>query len=289
MHDLNQINQLLESLPYIKQFSNKTIVIKYGGAAMIRDDLKQSFAQDVVLLKYVGMNPVIVHGGGPEINQMLDILQIPVQFIKGHRVTDAKTMEIVEMVLSGKLNKQITSMINAKGVSAIGISGRDARLAKAEIQKLEVTVDGKKELIDAGFVGKIISVDPTLLNSLINSNSIPVISPVAEDQNGQALNINADTMAGAIASALKAEKLILLTDTEGVKIHNSLATTLGSSEIQKFIESGDISGGMIPKVECCLEAVRNQVSKAHIIDGRIEHSLLLELFTDSGVGTLIEK
>ena len=289
MHDLKQINQLLESLPYIKQFSNKTIVIKYGGAAMIRDDLKQSFAQDIVLLKYVGINPVIVHGGGPEINQMLEILQIPIQFIKGHRVTDAKTMEIVEMVLSGKLNKQITSMINSKGVSAIGISGRDAKLAKAEIQKLEITNEGNRELIDVGFVGKITSVDPTLLNSLINSNIIPVISPVAEDDNGQALNINADTMAGAIASALKAEKLILLTDTEGVKIHNSLATTLGSSEIHKYIESGDISGGMIPKVECCLEAVRSQVSKAHIIDGRIEHSLLLELFTDSGVGTLIEK
>ncbi len=285
-----RINQLLESLPYIKKFSNKTIVIKYGGAAMIKDELKESFASDIVLLKYIGINPVIVHGGGPEINHILEILKLPVQFIKGHRVTDLATMEIVEMVLSGKLNKQIMSLINSKGGNAVGISGRDGKFALAEIQKIEILDElGKTELVDLGLVGKITSINPEFLNALISSNIIPVISPVAEDQFGQALNINADTMAGEIASALGAEKLILLTDTEGVLVQKKLAGKLSESEIVKLISDGEISGGMIPKVECCLNAIRNGVNKTHIIDGRIPHSILLELFTDEGTGTLIEK
>ncbi len=287
---ISRINHLLESLPYIKTFANKTIVIKYGGAAMTKPELKESFAKDVVLLKYIGMNPVIVHGGGPEINQILDILKLPIQFVKGHRVTDEKTMEVVEMVLSGKLNKQITSLINSKGGVAVGISGRDGNFALGEIQKIEVKDEnGNIELFDVGLVGKIISVKTEFLNSLISSGIIPVISPVAEDKNGLALNINADTMAGEIASNLKAEKLILLTDTEGVLIQKKLANKLSEKEILSYIDKGEISGGMIPKVECCLAAIRSGVNKTHIIDGRVEHSLLLELFTDEGLGTLIEK
>jgi acetylglutamate kinase len=223
---ISRINQLLESLPYIKTFANKTIVIKYGGAAMTKPELKESFARDIVLLKFIGMNPVIVHGGGPEINQILEVLKLPVQFVKGHRITDEKTMEVVEMVLSGKLNKQITSLINSKGGVAVGISGRDGNFAKGEIQKIEVKDDkGKIELVDVGLVGKINSIKTDFLNTLISSNIIPVISPVAEDKNGSPLNINADTMAGQIASALSAEKLILLTDTEGVLIQKKLYTT----------------------------------------------------------------
>lgn len=287
---ISRINQLLESLPYIKTFANKTIVIKYGGAAMTKPELKESFARDIVLLKFIGMNPVIVHGGGPEINQILEVLKLPVQFVKGHRITDEKTMEVVEMVLSGKLNKQITSLINSKGGVAVGISGRDGNFAKGEIQKIEVKDDkGKIELVDVGLVGKINSIKTDFLNTLISSNIIPVISPVAEDKNGSPLNINADTMAGQIASALSAEKLILLTDTEGVLIQKKLASKLSEKEILHHIEKGEISGGMIPKVECCLTAIQNGVSKTHIIDGRVEHSILLELFTDEGLGTLIEK
>jgi acetylglutamate kinase len=287
---ISRINQLLESLPYIKTFANKTIVIKYGGAAMTKPELKESFARDIFLLKFIGMNPVIVHGGGPEINQILEVLKLPVQFVKGHRITDEKTMEVVEMVLSGKLNKQITSLINSKGGVAVGISGRDGNFAKGEIQKIEVKDDkGKIELVDVGLVGKINSIKTDFLNTLISSNIIPVISPVAEDKNGSPLNINADTMAGQIASALSAEKLILLTDTEGVLIQKKLASKLSEKEILHHIEKGEISGGMIPKVECCLTAIQNGVSKTHIIDGRVEHSILLELFTDEGLGTLIEK
>ncbi len=286
--NISKIKNILEALPYITEFANKTLVIKYGGAAMIKEDLKESFARDIVLLKYLGIHPIIVHGGGPEINQILDILKLPVKFIRGHRVTDEKTMEVVEMVLSGKLNKQIVSLINSKGGNAVGISGRDGKLAVGEIQKIETKDEsGKIELVDVGFVGKITKINKSFLQSLLDANIIPVISPVAEDINGQALNINADTMAGAIAGALGAEKLILLTDTQGIHISGQLATSLNEMQVQEYIQSGDISGGMIPKVECCLDAIQNGVKKTHIIDGRIPHSLLIELFTTTGIGTLI--
>ncbi len=286
--NISKIKNILEALPYITEFANKIIVIKYGGAAMIKDELKESFARDIVLLKYLGIHPIIVHGGGPEINQILDILKLPVKFVRGHRVTDDKTMEVVEMVLSGKLNKQIVSLINSKSGNALGISGRDGKLATAEIQKIEVADEnGKTELVDVGFVGKITKINKILLQSLLDAKTIPVISPVAEDNNGQALNINADTMAGAIAGALNAEKLILLTDTPGILIKEKLAEYLNEAQVRELIQSGDISGGMIPKVECCLDAIQNGVKKTHIIDGRVPHSLLMELFTTSGIGTLI--
>lgn len=286
--NISKIKNILEALPYITEFANKIIVVKYGGAAMVKDDLKESFARDIVLLKYLGIHPIIVHGGGPEINQILDILKLPVKFIRGNRVTDKQTMEVVEMVLSGKLNKQIVSLINSKGGNSVGISGRDGKLALAEIQKIETTDEsGKTELVDVGFVGKITKVNKTFLESLLSANIIPVISPVAEDNTGQALNINADTMAGAIAGTLSAEKLILLTDTPGILIKGNLADSLSELQVNEYIASGDISGGMIPKVECCLDAIQNGVKKTHIIDGRVPHSLLIELFTTTGIGTLI--
>ncbi len=286
--NISKIKNILEALPYITEFANKIIVIKYGGAAMVKDDLKESFARDIVLLKYLGIHPIIVHGGGPEINQILDILKLPVKFVRGHRVTDEKTMEVVEMVLSGKLNKQIVSLINSKGGNSVGISGRDGKLAIGEIQKLETKDEsGKIELVDVGFVGKITKVNKDFLDSLLSAKIIPVSSPVAEDENGHALNINADTMAGAIAGTLGAEKLILLTDTPGILVKGTLADSLTKQQVLESIQSGDISGGMIPKVECCLDAIQKGVKKTHIIDGRVPHSLLIELFTKTGIGTLI--
>jgi acetylglutamate kinase len=286
---INKINHILEALPYITEFNKKTIVIKYGGAAMTKEELKSSFARDIVLLKYVGISPVIVHGGGPEINTMLKNLNLSSTFIKGQRVTDAATMEVVEMILSGKVNKQIASLIHSAGGRAVGLSGRDGKLAEAEITSVEVEDEnGHKEFVDLGLVGRVTKVDANLIRSLIDTGFIPVISPVAEDKTGQALNINADLMAGAIAKELKAEKLILLTDTEGILIDGNLIPKMNEYEIQNHIKSGKISGGMIPKVDCCLEAVKGGVKKAHIIDGRQPHSILLEMFTNEGIGTMIE-
>ncbi len=285
---ISQVKSILEALPYIREFSQKIVVIKYGGAAMVKDELKESFARDIVLLKYVGIQPVIVHGGGPEINHYLKALQLSSQFVQGHRITDKPTMEVVEMVLSGKVNKEIVSLIASKGGKAVGISGKDGGTGIAEIYKPEVTLEnGKKETVDLGLVGEIHTVNPSLLLSLLSNDFIPVISPVAESRSGETLNINADTMAGAIAGALGAEKLILLTDTEGVLIDGSLANSLSQKEVQEHITSGKISGGMIPKVMCCTSALEKGVKKAHIIDGRLEHSLLLELFTNTGIGTMI--
>lgn len=285
---IEKVENLLETLPYIREFREKIIVIKYGGAAMIQPELKSSFARDIVLLRYVGAYPVVVHGGGPEINNILKALDIKSEFIQGHRVTDAPTMEAVEMVLSGKLNKQITSLISSHGGSSVGISGRDGNLATAEIHKAEVEdKEGNLQLMDLGLVGRITEVRPELVKSLISQGFIPVISPVAENKSGHALNINADTMAGALASALKAEKLILLTDTEGVIIDGKLRDSLTEHEVKHMIQSGKISGGMIPKSNCCLDALRGGTKKAHIIDGRKPHSILLELFTDQGIGTMI--
>lgn len=286
---IERVKSILESLPYIREFNGKTIVIKYGGAAMVKEELKESFATDIVMLKYIGMFPVIVHGGGPEINQMLKNLNLSTEFRRGHRVTDAATMEVVEMILSGKVNKQIVSLIQSKGGRSVGISGRDAHTAIAEITKIEVEDEnGNIFLEDLGLVGKITKVNSGLLEAMCKDGFIPVLSPVAENIEGQALNINADTMAGAIAAELKAEKLILLTDTEGVMIDGKLCNQMKQNEIKDNIKSGKISGGMIPKVQCCLDALTGGVKKTHIIDGRVQHSILLELFTKEGVGTMID-
>ena len=275
----------MEALPYIKRFYDKTVVIKYGGSALINDNIKQTVIQDIALMKLVGMHPVIVHGGGPDINAFLEQMNIESKFINGLRVTDEKTMEIVEMVLSGKLNKHIVTEIETQGVKAVGISGKDGGIIKA--QKIE------KDGIDYGCVGDIVSVDPTLIQSLINNEFIPVIAPIGKDENGTTYNINADYAAVAIAGALKAEKLVFLTDVEGVMRDindpNSIMSFISSKKIQKLIDDGTISGGMIPKVECCMEGIKKGVNNVHILDGRVEHCLILEVFTPEGIGTMIEK
>lgn len=284
-----RVNHILEALPYITKYSGKTVVIKYGGAAMAKADLKESFAKDIVLLKYVGIHPVIVHGGGPEINRLLESLKIPTEFVHGHRVTDSQTMDVVEMVLTGKVNKQIVSMINAQGGNAVGISGKDGNLAKATKTPIEIELEGQeKQLFDVGLVGKIETINPEILLNLQKEGFIPVISPVAESATGDSLNINADTFAGEVAGALKAEKLILLTDTEGILIDGKLATGLNRGKVKDYIRKGEISGGMIPKVECCLTAIDQGVRRTHIIDGRVPHSILIEIFTNQGIGSLIE-
>ncbi len=282
---IDEAKTLMEALPYIKRFYDKTVVIKYGGSALINDNIKQTVIQDIALMKLVGMHPVIVHGGGPDINAFLEQMDIESKFINGLRVTDEKTMEIVEMVLSGKLNKHIVTEIETQGVKAVGISGKDGGIIKAK--KIE------KDGIDYGCVGDIVSVDPTLVQSLINNEFIPVIAPIGKDENGTTYNINADYAAVAIAGALKAEKLVFLTDVEGVMRDindpNSIMSFISSKKIQKLIEDGTISGGMIPKVECCMEGIRKGVNNVHILDGRVEHCLILEIFTPEGIGTMIEK
>ncbi|ERM91708.1 acetylglutamate kinase [Caldanaerobacter subterraneus] len=275
---------LVEALPYIKKFSGKTVVIKYGGSAMLDCNLKKMVMQDVVLMKFVGLNPVIVHGGGPEISSFLKKLGIESKFVNGLRVTDEKTAEIVEMVLVGKINKEIVSMINELGGMAVGISGKDGKLLKAE-----------KDLSngDLGYVGKIVEVNIGVIQMLIERGYIPVIAPVSFGDDGKTYNVNADTAAGKIAEALKAEKLILLTDVEGVlenvEDKTSLISRMDLEHAKKLMDSGRINGGMIPKLKCCIKAVENGVKRAHIIDGRLTHSLLLEIFTDEGIGTMIGK
>lgn len=275
---------LVEALPYIKKFSGKTVVIKYGGSAMLDCNLKKMVMQDVVLMKFVGLNPVIVHGGGPEISSFLKKLGIESKFVNGLRVTDEKTAEIVEMVLVGKINKEIVSMINELGGVAVGISGKDGKLLKAE-----------KDLSngDLGYVGKIVEVNIEVIEMLIDRGYIPVIAPVSFGDDGKTYNVNADTAAGKIAEALKAEKLILLTDVEGVlenvEDKKSLISRMDLEHAKKLMNSGRINGGMIPKLKCCIKAVENGVKRAHIIDGRLTHSLLLEIFTDEGIGTMIGK
>ncbi|MCS6984028.1 MAG: acetylglutamate kinase [Leptospiraceae bacterium] len=281
---------LLQALPYIRRFSGKAVVIKYGGAAMDKADLRDQFAQDVTLLQYVGIHPVIVHGGGPMINSLLEKLGVKSEFIAGHRVTDEASMEVVEMVLAGQVNKSLVSLINFAGGRAVGLSGRDGRLARGQPHFLQRTTEaGTVETISLGRVGTVSAedVDVSILESLRRDGFIPVIAPIAYDDSGKALNINADTMAGAIASALKAEKLILLTDTPGVLHEGRTLTNLTPAKVRELIVEGIISGGMLPKVECCLTALNYGVKRTHIIDGRIPHALLLEIFTDRGVGTLL--
>jgi len=281
---------LMEALPYIRKFSGKTVVIKYGGAAMVDENLKKGFAKDVILLDYIGLNPIVVHGGGPQIGQVLQKMGIESKFHHGMRITDEQTMDVVEMVLAGDINKDIVSMINQHGGKAVGLSGKDGGLIKAKkLPREKVTFDQKTpEVIDLGRVGNVKEVDASVLQTLEQGRFIPVIAPVGVDDKGQTLNINADLVAGAISSALKAEKLVLLTDVEGIKDgEGKVISSVNVAESRKLIKEGVIHGGMIPKVECALKAVEGGVKSAHIIDGRVRHALLLEIFTDKGVGTVI--
>lgn len=283
---------LSEALPYIRQFRKKTIVIKYGGNAMVDEKLKQGFARDVVLMKLVGINPVIVHGGGPQINELLDKIGKQSTFIKGMRVTDRETMDIVEMVLGGLVNKQIVSLINENGGKAVGLSGKDGGLIRA--RKLQVVDDDPSlqasEIIDYGHVGEVASIDPEIVSLLESKEFIPVIAPVGVGEDQCTYNINADIVAGTLARTLMAEKLILLTNTPGVLDEDgNVLTGLDARQVDSLIEQGVLTGGMLPKIDCALDAVKSGVRSAHIIDGRVEHALLLEVFTDEGVGTLIKR
>jgi acetylglutamate kinase len=281
---------LLEALPYIKRFNNKTIVIKYGGHAMVDDELKDRFAQDVVMMKYIGINPVIVHGGGPQIGTLLKKLGKESKFIQGMRVTDEETMDIVEMVLVGTVNKEIVGLINRHGGNAVGLSGKDGNLINAEKYYLneEKAKHTPPEIIDIGLVGKVKTINSELIVSLSHNSFIPVIAPTGIGDAGETYNINADVVAGEIAAALQAEKLLLLTDVPGVLDKNKkLINTMTNKEALKLINDGIIEGGMFPKIKCCLKALKGGVKKTHIIDGRLKHAILLEIFTDQGIGTEI--
>lgn len=281
---------LIEALPYIQRLDNKTVVIKYGGNAMIDEDLKSSFAQDIVLLKQVGVNPVIVHGGGPQIGQLLERIGKKTEFIDGMRVTDRETMDVVQMVLGGLVNKEIVSLINKHGGRAVGLTGKDGGLINARPLSIKRNSDIQDSpLVDLGHVGEVESIDPSVVKMLDNDDFIPVIAPIGVGRDGSSYNINADLVAGKLASVLGAEKLLLLTNTPGVlDTEGKLLTGLGARETDQLIEDGIIYGGMLPKVNCALDAVKSGVRTSHIIDGRVKHSVLLELLTDSGVGTLIK-
>ena len=281
---------LTESLPYIRRFSGKTIVVKYGGNAMESEHLKNGFARDIVLMKLVGFNPVVVHGGGPQISNLLKRIGKESRFVDGMRVTDSETMDVVEMVLGGLVNKEIVNNINRHGGCAVGLTGKDGDLIHA--RKLTITRKSPDleapEIVDIGHVGEVASIDKSIVETLTSGNFIPVIAPIGVGPDGQSYNINADLVAGKIAEVLHAEKLILLTDTTGVlNQEGKLLTGLDARQVQALIDDGTIHGGMLPKIGCALEAVRGGVKAAHIIDGRIEHAVLVELFTDAGIGTLI--
>ncbi len=280
---------LAEALPYIQRFHGKTIVVKYGGNAMTDEKLKQGFARDVVLLKVVGMNPVIVHGGGPQIDKLLKRVGKKGEFIQGMRVTDAETMDVVEMVLGGQVNKDIVNLINRHGGRAVGLTGKDGGLIRA--RKLKVRGEGGAEdLLDIGQVGEVASIDPEIVNLLHTRNFIPVIAPIGVGAEGESYNINADLVAGKVAEILKAEKLIVLTNTPGVLDKNgNLLTGLTARRVDELFADGTIHGGMLPKINSALEAVKGGANTCHIIDGRVEHALLLEVLTDEGVGTLIRR
>ncbi|MCU7834638.1 MAG: acetylglutamate kinase [gamma proteobacterium symbiont of Taylorina sp.] len=281
---------LTEALPYIRKFQGCTIVIKYGGNAMTEEALKNSFARDIVLLKLVGLNPVIVHGGGPQIGSLLKRVGKQSEFIGGMRVTDKETMDVVEMVLGGQVNKEIVALLNSHGAKAVGLTGKDGALITAKKMHFTHKTEEMKapEIIDIGHVGEVSHIDTSVVDMLIHGDFIPVIAPIGLGKNGESYNINADLVAGKMAEKLKAEKLILLTNTEGLLDKNEkLLTGLSADRVDELIEDGTIFGGMLPKIRCALEAVENQVCSAHIIDGRIEHAVMLELFTDEGIGTLI--
>jgi len=287
----NIVHVLIEALPYINRFTAKSFVIKYGGNAMVDENLKNSFARDIILMKRVGMNPIVVHGGGPQIGNLLKRLGKESKFFQGMRVTDRETMDVVQMVLGGLVNTEIVTLINHQGGAAVGLTGKDAELIQA--RKLTFANDNPEmnvsEIIDIGHVGEITSFNTAIIDLLIHGNFIPVIAPIGVGKDGQSYNINADLVAGKLAEVIKAEKLLLLTDTEGVlSKQGELLTGLDAEGIQKLIDDGTIKGGMLPKIHCALEAVQGGVNTAHIIDGRVEHAVLLEIFTNEGVGTLVK-
>ncbi len=281
---------LIEALPYIRKFYGKTFVIKYGGAAQIKEELKESFAKDIVLLNFIGIQTTIVHGGGPKISAMMEKMGKKPTFIQGQRVTDEETMNIVEMVLGGLVNKEIVSLINSHGGKAVGLSGKDGGLIKAKRKIIKkASNEGEEEIIDLGLVGEVTCVDPQIIISLSKEGFIPIISPVGSSLKGETLNINADYVAASISASLKAEKLIILTDVPGILDKNEkIISTVKKSHVKKLIDDGVVSGGMLPKVQSCLKAIEGGVSKAHIIDGRVPHCLLLEIFTKEGIGTEIQ-
>jgi acetylglutamate kinase len=286
---INKAEILLEALPYMRRFQGQTVVIKFGGAAMREPELKAGFAQDVTLLQYLGLQPVVVHGGGPQIGQVLEKMQIPTRFVQGHRVTDESTMDVVEMVLAGKINKEIVNLINAAGGRAVGLSGKDGRLLTAEkLRFYRPREDEPPEIIDIGLVGEVTGVNTDLIRTLKEQNFIPVLAPVGVGEGGETYNINADLVAGAVAQALAAAKLILLTDVPGVLDKaGKLISSLNRETALKLMDDGVITGGMLPKVNCCLKALAQGVGKAHVIDGRVLHAVILEIFTDKGIGTEI--
>ncbi len=286
---IEKANTLIEALPYIRNFYGKTFVIKYGGAAQTDDELKNSFAQDIVLLNFIGIRPVIVHGGGPRISQIMKKMGKEPAFVHGQRITDKETMDIVEMVLGGLINKEIVALINSHGGKAVGLTGKDGGLIKARKKLIKrPKPSGDEEIIDIGLVGEVETVSPGILHCLEKDGFIPVISPVGVGENGEAFNINADYVASAVASALKAEKLILLTDVTGLNDDKGkVISTISKKKVKKLINNGTISGGMIPKVQACTSALDAGVRKTHIVDGRISHCQLIEIFTNEGIGTEI--
>jgi len=287
---MNVAQVLTEALPYIQRFTGKTVVIKYGGNAMVDETLKSGFARDVVLMKLVGINPVIVHGGGPQIGQLLAKIGKQTEFVEGMRVTDSETMDVVEMVLGGLVNKEIVNLINRHGGRAVGLTGKDGDLIRARKLTLRRNAPELKapEIIDIGHVGEVASIDPGVVDMLVHGNFIPVIAPIGVGDDGSSYNINADLVAGKMAEVLRAEKLMLLTNAAGVlDKNNKVLSGLTAREVDALIADGTIYGGMLPKIRCALDAVQVGVKAAHIIDGRVEHAVLLELFTDEGVGTLI--
>lgn len=291
---IKKADTLIEALPYIRSFAGKTVVIKYGGNAMVKPELKEGFAEDVVLLKYVGLKPIIVHGGGPQINAMLEKLCIEAKFLHGVRVTDEATMEIVEMVLGGKINKEIVSFLNQHGAKAVGLTGKDGQLLTTKPfnpKSLVHKYSGSKEVLqpeDYGFVGEVSHVDTKLLDTLEEANFIPVIAPIGVDSKGKTYNINADLVAGSVAAAVQAEKFLVLSDVKGIRdAKNHHVSTLSRKDMERMVKKQVIREGMLPKVHACLTALQGGVRKAHIIDGRIPHAILLEIFTDKGIGTEI--
>lgn len=287
---LNIAHVLTEALPYIQRFIGKTIVVKFGGNAMVDPELHDSFARDVVLMKLVGMNPVVVHGGGPQIGALLEKLNIKSEFVNGMRVTDSETMDVVEMVLGGSVNKEIVASINRSGGKAIGVTGKDGQLIRARkltVSRYSPELDAS-EIVDIGHVGEVVQIDTDVLEVIIGSHFIPVIAPIGVGEDGSTYNINADLVAGKVAQVMQAEKLMLLTNVEGLLGNDgSVLTGLSTSQVDELIADGTIHGGMLPKIGCALDAVKSGVTSAHIIDGRLPHAVLLETFTDEGIGTLI--
>lgn len=284
----NVADILVEALPYIRRFSGMTIVIKYGGHAMVDDQLKRNFARDITLMKFIGLDPVVVHGGGPQINKVLEQMGMHPKFVRGMRLTDEPTMDVVEMVLGGKVNKGIVAQINQQGGKAVGLTGKDGGLIRAE--KLHIVYhkddDKSPEIIDPGLVGRVTDINPDVIKTLTQQDFIPIIAPIGSGESGETYNINADLVASSVAMALSAGRLIFLTDVDGLlDTSGTLISSIGAEEINHMIEKNEISGGMIPKIECALDALKNGIEKVHIINGSKRHALLLELFTDKGVGT----